>query len=441
MKTESRPLGYLELVCPLVALPFLVFPSALSALALPVLLIPWAVRWKIYGRPTVRTPMDAPILCLLVMAPVSVWASALPHVSLPKLLGILLGVFFFYAVVNGARASRSQIWVWAALLLAFGAGISSLALVGTDWMTHKMLPLGPVYERLPRLIDNIPGSLYGGFHPNEVGGTLALLLPVSVAVGLAAWPSSPGAEAGAVAPAQPVTSPQVQGRWARVLLSRTTLVLLTSLCSILVAGVLLLTQSRSAYLGAAVGLIVLGACRRRWILLLLPLLAIVGIIMLWSLGVQSTLDGLLMLDATGTANGRFEIWERAVWMLQDFPYTGIGLNTFPRVGDALYPYILLGPEAKVVHAHNNLLQVGVDLGLPGAIAYLALLTAFCVSAWRAFRATTAIPVRFLTAGLFSGMLAHQVFGLTDAITLGAKPGFLLWIIIGMVAALCKSQEQ
>jgi hypothetical protein len=28
-----------------------------------------------------------------------------------------------------------------------------------------------------------------------------------------------------------------------------------------------------------------------------------------------------------------------------------------------------------------------------------------------------------------------VYGLTDAITLGAKPGFILWIILGMVAAV------
>ncbi|NIN66705.1 MAG: hypothetical protein GTO63_18860, partial [Anaerolineae bacterium] len=43
--------------------------------------------------------------------------------------------------------------------------------------------------------------------------------------------------------------------------------------------------------------------------------------------------------------------------------------------------------------------------------------------------------RLLVAGLFSGMFAHQVFGVMDAITLGAKPGFLLWIILGLVAAL------
>ncbi len=33
------------------------------------------------------------------------------------------------------------------------------------------------------------------------------------------------------------------------------------------------------------------------------------------------------------------------------------------------------------------------------------------------------------------MFAHQVFGVMDAITLGAKPGFILWIILGLVAAL------
>jgi putative inorganic carbon (HCO3(-)) transporter len=384
--------------------------------------------------------MDVPILCLLLMVPVSLWASALPEVSLPKLLGIILGVAFFYAVVNSVRVSQRQIWLWAVLLVVWGVLISSLALVGTDWFTHKMLPLGPIYGRLPRLIGSIPGSIHGGFHPNEVGGTLALLLPVSAAAVAVVWRSNPGIEASAIATVYPMAWPVLRTRWARLLLSRRTLVILAGLCSLLMAGVLVLTQSRSAYLGAAVGLIVLGAFRWRWVLFLLPLLAIVGLLLLWSLGAQSILDGLLMLDTTGTANGRFEVWERAVYMLQDFPYTGVGLNTFPYVGDAMYPYFLLGPEASVPHAHNNLLQVGVDLGLPGAVAYVGLLTTFFVCAWRAFRASASTSIRFLTAGLFSGMLAHQVYGLSDAITLGAKPGFLLWIFLGMVAALYVQEE-
>src|SRR4030042_5903174 len=123
MRSEPRRLSQLELVCPLAALPFLIFPSVLSALALVVLLVPWAPRWRIYGRPTARTPMDVPILCLLFLVPVSLWASALPEISLAKLLGIMLGVAFFYSVVNSVRSNQGLIWVWAVLLVSFGVVI------------------------------------------------------------------------------------------------------------------------------------------------------------------------------------------------------------------------------------------------------------------------------------------------------------------------------
>jgi putative inorganic carbon (HCO3(-)) transporter len=292
-----------------------------------------------------------------------------------------------------------------------------------------------VYARLPRLIDNVPGSIRGGFHPNEVGGALALLLPVSLAALMVVWESNPGVGTGAIPTIHPPASQALQSRWARLLLSRRTLVMVTALCFSLMAAVAVLTQSRSAYLGVALGLIVLGALRIRWVALLLPLLALLGLALLWSLGAESLLDGLLMLDTTGTAAGRFEVWQRALYMLQDFPYTGIGLNTFPYVGDAMYPYFLLGPDAKVPHAHNNLLQVGVDLGIPGAVAYLALLTTFFLCAIQSYRSSASHSARLLSAGLLSGMLAHQVYGLSDAITLGAKPAFILWIMLGLVAAL------
>ncbi len=58
-------------------------------------------------------------------------------------------------------------------------------------------------------------------------------------------------------------------------------------------------------------------------------------------------------------------------MLQDFPFTGIGMGTFTQVADRLYPFFLYAP-GTVEHAHNLFLQVGVDLGLPGLIAWLAI---------------------------------------------------------------------
>jgi len=31
-------------------------------------------------------------------------------------------------------------------------------------------------------------------------------------------------------------------------------------------------------------------------------------------------------------------------------------------------------------------------------------------------------------------LAHLVYGLTDAVALGAKPGLLFWMLLGLIAA-------
>jgi len=427
VRSSTQRLHKLEVVCLLAVMPFLLFPSPLSAPALLLLLLSWLVRWRALGRPTVRTPMDIPILCILLMLSVSLWASALPEVSLPKLLGIILGVAFFYGVVNSVKGTRG-VWGWVGLLTLFGVGVACLSLIGTDWIAQKVLPLSPIYERLPRLIKNVTSSPGGGFHPNEVGGALALVLPVSLATCLAVWGSNPGVALEATYTVKP---------WAgrRVLLSRKASSLLATLSFTLMAGVFILTQSRSAYIGVATGLILLAISRNRWFSLSLPFLAAILLAHAWLVGAENFFDSMLMLDATGTAAGRFEVWQRAIYMIQDFPYTGIGLNMFPYVGDAMYPYFMLGPDARVPHAHNNFLQVAVDLGIPGLLAYLALVVTFCLCSWRVYQGSQSRSLRLLTVGLFSGMLAHQVYGLTDAITLGAKPGFMLWLMLGLMAAL------
>ena len=89
--------------------------------------------------------------------------------------------------------------------------------------------------------------------------------------------------------------------------------------------------------------------------------------------------------ALGGADQRLEIWSRALYMLQDFPFTGIGMGAFRQVANLLYPFFLAGPDAEIPHAHNIFLQVGVDLGLPGLIAWLALLILVCVCAWLVYR--------------------------------------------------------
>ena len=72
-----------------------------------------------------------------------------------------------------------------------------------------------------------------------------------------------------------------------------------------------------------------------------------------------------------TLNGRFEIWSQAVYVIQDFPFTGMGINTFGHVMPVVYPLLTVGQSVNL-NAHNTYLQVALDLGIPGLIGFLGV---------------------------------------------------------------------
>ncbi|MDD5468994.1 MAG: O-antigen ligase family protein, partial [Anaerolineales bacterium] len=153
----------------------------------------------------------------------------------------------------------------------------------------------------------------------------------------------------------------------------------------------------------------------------------------WETGSDLASDPALSLD---TFEGRLELWSRAIYGIQDFPFTGMGMNTFRKVVSALYPLFTISPESDIAHAHNEFLQAALDLGIPGLVAFLALyIGAFwmLVNIWR--NVPTFNLQRATVLGLGGGMLAHLLYGLTDAVALGAKPGVLFWMLLGLIAGL------
>ena len=132
---------------------------------------------------------------------------------------------------------------------------------------------------------------------------------------------------------------------------------------------------------------------------------------------------------------RLEIWPRAIQMVHDTPYTGVGLNTFPWVMDRFYPGFALGPEP---HAHNFLLQTAVDFGLPGLVALLWLGAAVSLTLVDAYHAAPDARIRVVTLAVGAGLLAFLLYGTMDAVTLGAKPGLALWGSLALAVALGKA---
>ena len=390
-----------------VAAPFLLFPNRWTPAAFALILFTWLCRWLACGRLTWRTAMDLPIALLLLMALLASLISVDPAMSRAKLWGLVLEAALFFGVVNAVRDVKS-LWAVVTVLVGLTAGVALFSLVGTDWDAVRLVDLPWLYGRLPRLVQGLPGSGVPRastlFHPREVGATLAMLLPIPIALLLFG--------------------------------SDRRLRLLSALALAAAVPVLLLTQSLQALLGLGLALLLIAVWRSRWALLVIPLGLLAIAAALWAYGPARAAFALLSLDHPIGAGVvlRLDIWSRALAMVRDMPYTGIGLNTFPLIQAQFYPGVLLGPE---VHAHNLVLHTAVDLGLPGLLAFLWLIVAFFVVVTRAYRATQNRDLRVLLAGLAAGVVAYLGNGLLDAVTLGAKPVAALFIMFGLAAAVLK----
>ena len=390
----------------------LVFPSLVPEPLIPLalLLIPtsWLCRRVAKGYLTVRTCLDGPVVALLAMIPVGLYASADPDLSFPIVHKMMAEVALFYGMVNSIRPLK-QVRRFVAPLLGMSAGISVLGLLGTDWHPGKAGFLPPVflqvYDHLPHVI--IPPLNEAGFSPNIVGGTLAMLFPVTLAFFL-----------------------RGSSRMVRSVLG----------LSLLVMGfTLLFTLSRGAWMGLVAALLCMAIWRSRWFLLAIPILMALTLLVVQRVGLEPVADFMLATHSTTSMASRAEVWQRAIYMIQDFPYTGIGLGTFSRVGPAMYPYFLAGWDADIPHAHNIFLQAGVDFGLPGLVAFTGVVAASAFMAWDAARLARQSDLEPLAIGLFCGFIAYLTHGLFDSITaVSIKAGVVLWAFLGFTAALWRS---
>lgn len=396
----------------LLAAPFLLFPRGYGLLALLLLPLLWLIRWSLTGHFVPRTPLDGPVLLLLTALLASLWATFDLSFSIGKISSLLLGIAIYYACVDLSRSKAALQRVVAGFMVA-GLGITLLAGLGTHW-SDKFPLIQPALDQLPAALRNVRGA-EEGFNPNQVGGVLIFFIPLQVTLcgyWLKSWPGS------------------------FLGLSLTSLALLAT------GGMLLLSQSRGALGGLALGLLAVTALRTSWgkVLAIIGLVLLAGFIYLNGAnalvgsGLETEVAGVIRLD------GRLEIWSRAAAALADFPL-GLGMNNFRRVMPLLYPATSVHLVGDVAHAHNHLLQAGLDLGLPGLVAYLSLWLGAAFLLWQVIRQTQDRFYQAAVWGLFGGLLAHFTYGLTDAVALGAKPGFIFWWTLGLVAALYQLSTQ
>jgi O-antigen ligase len=384
---------------------------------LALLLPGMALRRMLARRLWAMTPLDIWMALFLVLGFLNIPFAPYPSRGLGMLMRPLLGMAIVVHVVETARTQQSITGILRlTLLLSLFVGI--MGLLSTQWNV-KSDAFSGIIERLPeanRLL--LPGTI----NPNEIGGALAWLVPYVAAMFIYPWR-------------------RIASLWR----------LLAALGFAVSLLALVLGQSRFALVGVVVGLslVAVFAYARLWRYLLAALILLLvvleGAVLFNLIGGNGTGDstGLSARDES-TSMQRTDIWKSAVAIIGRYPLTGAGMNRF-RSGAAAADFPIAGfdvphpdePAGRVrgrpPHAHNELLQLGSDFGIPGIIFVVGLygtLLYMAIKSWWVAERSAQVAITAAMAGL----LAHAIYGIGDAIPLWDRFAWLFWILVGIVAA-------
>jgi putative inorganic carbon (HCO3(-)) transporter len=382
-----------------------------TRLLLPTLVVAgvfWGIRWVAGAAFGTHPLADAAIVLLSSMALISLTITTQHETTLTQVYRLFSGIALTYAIVRSVSFSPPARMLLLATALVVVTFFLSLATPFTTWIKYG------------RILDSLPVNVRGVFptltsdvsNPNVLAGQIVILLPFSVAMVMSGWRSL-----GVL-------------RW-----------LFATLTASIALAMLIFTQSTGALVALAAMLvvgIVLFLVKKRWHMFVVILLGMIGIFILIDQAtfllelppVQKTIE-------SRSSQGRIELWQHALYLIRDFPFTGIGMGTYKEVAHTLYPFQVM-PPSRAFHAHNILLQVGVDLGIPGLIAWVCLFLLVMWQGWRIYRDGQRQPslwLRNLGIAILCSQVALLTHGMVDAVTWGmVRPAPLVWAIWGLALA-------
>jgi putative inorganic carbon (HCO3(-)) transporter len=443
-----RRLGALTLLLALAALlAFLPLSQAVllaTGAAAAVLLLRWP--WLIWLPIAVLLPIASgfhitgvSLADLLLAGAVALWffdgarRNTLPLQGSPVIVAVACYVVVLFLSAMTAtdlgEASREVIkWLelWVLLLVA----PAMVGLARARWVAAALV-CGAVIQAIFGLYQFVYGigpeyfvilgrfmRAYGSFgQPNPFGGYLGLTLPV--ALSLAIWAGQESVR-------------RKPWRWSAILWA-----LFYTGSTVIIAGGLLASWSRGAWLGAVAGVLVVLVLRSRTAAVLSGLVALVCLVAIL-LGAFSpqvipapiaarvqdipAYFGLTDVLSEPLTDENFSVVERvAHWvaaqrMWERSPWLGVGPGNYA----VIYPVVHLPKwDDALGHAHNVYLNVLGETGLAGLAAYLLLMLTAFVWTWRHLRQASAHPTpgnrwfAALAVGVL-GVLVHlSVHNLVD----------------------------
>jgi O-antigen ligase len=341
--------------------PFFLFPVELYRFAFPLaellLIITFAawllrvlVAWAQHRKKCIPLPgmsqlqaLDSVVIAWVVVGCAALFWSQLRGEAFTELRVLFIEPALFYLIFRSARLNRDQVMRIVDALLLAGLLVAVIGL----WQFVQGQAVITAEAGARRL-----ASVYGS--PNNVALLLGRCIPFVLAYLLL-----------------PIESYRC---------------IAAALWFVPVSMALLLTQSVGAlFLGlpAAIIAVLLLTYRRRALLPILMLIAVA--ILAFVVALQFPRFARVLDFNEGTNFYRLRVWESAINVIRDHPFTGLGLDQFLYAFRGQYILPDAWQEPNLSHPHNILLDFWVRLGLLGAIMLPALLIIFWRRILRAYR--------------------------------------------------------
>jgi putative inorganic carbon (hco3(-)) transporter len=164
---------------------------------------------------------------------------------------------------------------------------------------------------------------------------------------------------------------------------------------------LVLTLSRSAYLGLFFGFIVITLIKSRKLLITGIFVMLIGILL--NPTVFDRISQGIAID--DSAEKHIESWVDGIHLIQSFPFLGIGYNMLP----SIYDDLALVDEWDVNNRsgiENSLFTIGVTMGILGVVIYIWLWLSVVIKALKNAQNEKMAPfLRGVNFGVFGGLIA------------------------------------
>lgn len=381
--------------------PFFLFPSMKYVWVLFVVPSLWICRWLVKKNFFERSILDWAIFILAIQ----VFATCLivPDLafSLPKIAGVLLGIAIFYSMI-ALMKSEKLIRMGIILFLGGGLILSVIGILGMIRANSKYLDrLFRITTSIPKINFNIQGA-EEGFHHNAVGGTLIIIIPLYFIL---------------------IFSYLRRKKQNCLLNKNKSFVIFLFLGFLVIIGVLVLTQSRSSWIGLLLScsiLLMAGPKGKKWGPILIFSFVVAYLLLLGFDKIP-----LASEEAKKSVTIRVELWSIGLETINEHPVFGIGMNLVRQIPSVGWK----------THIHNHLLHTAAELGIPGLIAYLSILVGAGFMCFEIFCKSKIRWMKMTALGLGCGQLAHFIFGMADSIPLGAKVGIFFWFSLALIAAI------